>query len=459
MQTLISNVICLRLSLFWIKPLCISNIIDGLQKIQATVIYCNETIPKSTSDICSIHNRAITILANIYLYGELSAQRVLNVLLLGQIIKSTSLLSYASINEGTGTFNKLKTNYQIPPNKMNKLITIVSIKYSVDAITAENIICESFRKTKVFDFQLPGQCLYDVIEGKSKDLINKYTVHKILLDGTGTPSNPTITSPVQISGSRFMYWWFPKQESLKKFNYTINDLYYKPNANVNYFSIRHLRPRGMQKHKPNVVLCKEVPCKLLRLRRNKHNRQSKYKERVAYISRLIALRNKQQYIKIDINVMKKMCFDNNKNKPTYNCIGDMKTGFCTTITVGSQLYHVDGSQEEVITFYNKFDMFTPTDDGPGRFRFAKKKTADVFCVVNYFYNNIPKAKTVQEKRLQFIQKNNINIREYTTLVDAVTKRKMFCIWRKKKGCYMIQYVGIFRLNNNDWKPFCHIKNE
>jgi hypothetical protein len=121
-----------------------NNIIDGLQKIQATVMYCNETIPKTTSDICTIHNRAITILASIYLYGELSAQRVLNILLLGQVIKSTSLLSYASINEGTGTFNKLKTKFHIPPNKMNKLITIVSIRYNVGAITAENIICESF---------------------------------------------------------------------------------------------------------------------------------------------------------------------------------------------------------------------------------------------------------------------------------------------------------------------------
>jgi hypothetical protein len=131
----------------------------------------------------------------------------------------------------------------------------------------------------------------------------------------------------------------------------------------------------------------------------------------------------------------------------------------TTFTIGSQVYHVDGSPEEVINFYNKFDKFTDTDDGPGRFRFSQKKAANVFCVVNYFYNNTPKAKSVLEKRQQFIQKNNINLREYTTLVDAVTNRKMFCIWRKKKGCYMIQYVGIYRFYNNDWKPFCHKKNE
>jgi hypothetical protein len=187
--------------------------------------------------------------------------------------------------------------------------------------------------------------------------------------------------------------------------------------------------------------------------RTKHARKSNCKERVALISKWIAKRKKERLIKIDINVMKNMCFDNDKNKPTYNSIGDTTTGFCTTITIGSQVYHVDGSPEEVINFYNKFDRFTDTDDGPGRFRFSQKKAADVFCVVNYFYNNTPKAKSVLEKRHQFIQKNNINLREYTTLVDAVTNRKMFCIWRKKKGCYMIQYVGIFRLYNNDWKPF------
>ena len=115
-----------------------------------------------------------------------------------------------------------------------------------------------------------------------------------------------------------------------------------------------------------------------------------------------------------------------------------------------------GTPGEVITFYDKFYKFTPTDDGPGRFRFSKKKQADVFCVTNYFYTNTPTAKSVIEKRHQFIKKNNIHVRDYTTLVDAVTKRQMFCIWRKKKGCYMIKYAGIFC---KEWKLFCHIKNE
>jgi hypothetical protein len=57
------------------EPIRMKNIIDGLQKIQATVIFCNEIIPETSTDICTIHNQqAITILKSIFLFGELCAQ-------------------------------------------------------------------------------------------------------------------------------------------------------------------------------------------------------------------------------------------------------------------------------------------------------------------------------------------------------------------------------------------------
>jgi hypothetical protein len=150
------------------------------------------------------------------MYGSLSSQRVLNILLLGKVIKYSCLLTHASINKGTNTFEKLLNTYKIPKPKMNVLLTIVAMKYKVEPTTAENIICEALCDQKVIDCQLPSQPLYTVTQA-SMDIHTtvtvaywkRFDVQQIFYDGS-TRIVQTSFMPMCFFTTLYIHWWYPK---------------------------------------------------------------------------------------------------------------------------------------------------------------------------------------------------------------------------------------------------------
>jgi hypothetical protein len=132
------------------------NIIHGLRTIYCAVSYCNNTNQIYTVKHANcVYDRALSILSNVHLYGDLSSQRVLNILTLTQTVKHACLLTCAKINIGTLTYKRLKKQYCFSKTTMNQVLSVIAYYYQIEKPKAENLLCESLRKRSAYDWFLP----------------------------------------------------------------------------------------------------------------------------------------------------------------------------------------------------------------------------------------------------------------------------------------------------------------
>jgi hypothetical protein len=67
------------------KELTIEQIVTGLQKICEVISYCIYKVAETANDVPAIHSSSIQMLSDIPIYGSLSSQQGLDVLLLGEV--------------------------------------------------------------------------------------------------------------------------------------------------------------------------------------------------------------------------------------------------------------------------------------------------------------------------------------------------------------------------------------
>jgi hypothetical protein len=72
------------------------------------------------------------MLNKISMYDPSSSHHVLNLLLLGKVIKHTVLLSHGSISFGSSAYKKLWIKYNIPVVKINAILAIVAMEYNIN---------------------------------------------------------------------------------------------------------------------------------------------------------------------------------------------------------------------------------------------------------------------------------------------------------------------------------------
>jgi hypothetical protein len=134
------------------------SIIHGLWTTYCTVSYCNNANQIYTVKYANcVYDRALSMLSNVHLFGDLSSQRVLNKFTLTQTVKHACLLTCAKINTGTLTYKRLKKQYCFSKTTMNQVLSVVAYYYQIEKPKAENLLSESLQKRSAYDWFLPQQ--------------------------------------------------------------------------------------------------------------------------------------------------------------------------------------------------------------------------------------------------------------------------------------------------------------
>jgi hypothetical protein len=159
--------------------------LQHLRVIYSAFWYVNNNIPKTKKDLPFVNNNAMNMLINISMYNEDSALRVLNVHLLTRTCKAAALLTHVTLKKGHYVYDTLSSTFEINSSQLEQLISLLSYKYELEPVCIQQLLfyfCTSKNKS-VFDYYLPRQYLYHVVEDTNKPYASRFSVNEITHNG------------------------------------------------------------------------------------------------------------------------------------------------------------------------------------------------------------------------------------------------------------------------------------
>jgi hypothetical protein len=158
------------------KTLTGEDVFSGLRRLRHLILYCNTiNIPlHSETKILELYRYCLREMKGVFYLGSLGSQHVISILSMARVIKHVGLSTVAIVGHGTGSYNKLTKELNILPAQLDGLLKTIAIHFNCNRAVAENLLCEAFRKRKAFDFQFPGQSIYDPVLNNQFHEVKEY---------------------------------------------------------------------------------------------------------------------------------------------------------------------------------------------------------------------------------------------------------------------------------------------
>jgi hypothetical protein len=364
---------------------------------------------------------------------------------------------------------------------MHQLLCTISRKYNIDMGTAENLVCESLRKKKVYDALILGQCFYNIIEDKSiKCYSGKFAVHEVWGSGQLIKTEPVHFIPIFMA-KRYIHWW--KQER--------KDVMWKTN---NFCSTtvsggkvykKKLLPFGDIKLKPihcpqtfKHSLIRKLMAKKRRgvgIVRNKHFFKDQTGKKCYKVKALVKKDccNKKDFknaslwlhsvdkIKINVTLQHLMYLCLSTNHAVHIDQSVIWYDDIDSITLYEGKVSIDGTHSYDIPQKNyiipNINKYINSIHAEGHL-FIDKVSAKIAVVVNYFFDTMNKkakeADAVMMRRYFFAKKHELQFREQSLLFLEGTciNEPLFEFISQKNGKIMIRSIII----KTDWRFFCQM---
>jgi hypothetical protein len=186
------------------KPFRAEVMYNGLRLLRHVVLHCN-AIPApltSATKILELYKKCIKDLRGVFNFGSMGSQHVLAILSMCRVIKHVGLATVAMVGKDTGSFKTVTKQFGIHPAQLDGLIKTVALHFHCNRAVAENLICESLRKSKAYDFQFRGQSLYHPVAQPP----NVHEVVEIRSNGSKVVV-PEFAFNVPIIKRNFVNWW------------------------------------------------------------------------------------------------------------------------------------------------------------------------------------------------------------------------------------------------------------
>jgi len=490
------------------RDLKLHDMFIGMRIIRDMVIECNSCpTPETKKDVIAMHTNCILNLNRIHNFGTLASQRVLNLLLLTGIIKTSKLAEYAEINKGTNTYRKLQSLYQLTNVQMSNLLDILSFKYRVDRVVAENLVCETLRNRKAYDYQFPKQSLYQVTRNEYDDV----TIEEITFRGDRLRV-AEFNFPAFIIKQNCINWWRPS--SVFGIKRIVRQQQVKPTSNKEHkkalkpTKIKCVRvPRRLQFHlfkyqkkmnvlrNNNIIHNKASSNKVSSKSSINHILKSVIRTNISEIKGSSINRmtgeldwkgNLKSIFPIYIDVVKQLIdlsIDNEKYKIVYHsvkllnyvtvCTGNRdismfiadsnrqnaSEGIYCSIEVATKSFEpgIENSMITNVSQYLGLRSDPMLNIQQVHHVFVSKSAAKKFTIMNYFFKNDTVSKVIMEKRKLFVLRYSMHNRTYTTICDGQTSDPLFRFWRKTNTTIMISWYSTTTRTSNVWKLFCKIR--